>query len=91
MPPKIPEIMAPKVKSGAISTQATTRGRTSASNGSRPSTRMASTSCCIFIAPIEAVKALSERPASMMAVIRTPNSRSTAIPTSSTVNTEKPS
>ena len=51
---------------------------------------MASISCCIFIAPIEAVKALSDRPASMIAVISTPNSRNTAMPTSSTVKTEKP-
>ena len=90
IPPNRPDSMAAKVSSGAISTQAMTRGRTSTSNGSRPSTRIASISCCIFIEPIDAVKAESDRPASMIAVMSTPNSRSTATPTSSTVKTETP-
>ncbi len=47
-------------------------------------TCMASTSWFIFIAPSSAAKLEAERPARMMAVTSTPNSRSTAMPTSST-------
>ncbi len=51
---------------------------------------MASTSWFIFIAPISAAKDEAERPASSTAVITTANSRSTAMPISSTANTWAP-
>ena len=76
--------MATKVSSGIMVSMATKRGTTRASNGSTPMVCMASTSWFIFIAPISAAKDEAERPARMMAVTSTPNSRSTLMPTSST-------
>ena len=75
MPPTMPEIIATKVSIGSASSSAATRGSTSSSTGSRPSTRMASTSSFARIEPICAVNELAVRPATMMAVSSTPNSR----------------
>ena len=50
----------------------------------------ASTSSRIFIEPISAVMALPERPAIMIAVISTPSSRSTRMPTRSTTKMSAP-
>ena len=51
------------------------RGSTSTSTGSRPRVRIASISSLTCIVPIWAVNALPERPAMMIAVSSTPNSR----------------
>ena len=83
-PPDNPAAMAMKVSSGVIASMARKRGTTSAWKGSTPITRMASTSWFIRMAPISAAKEEAERPARMMQVTSTPNSRSTPMPTSST-------
>ena len=66
------------------------RGRTRLSKGSTPMTRMASISWVIFMTPISAAKLDAERPARMMAVMSTANSRRTLTPTSSTAKTDAP-
>ena len=79
-----------KASSGIEITSATMRGRTSHSTGLSPIVRMASTSWLTCMVPIWAVKALPERPATMMAVSRTPSSRNMPIPTASTVKVSAP-
>ena len=66
------------------------RGRTSHSIGFSPIVRMASTSWLTCMVPIWAVKALPERPATMMAVSSTPSSRNMPMPTASTVKVSAP-
>ena len=75
---------------GIIITEAITRGTTSASAGTTPIVRMASISSVIFIVPIWAAKAEPERPATMIAVIRMPNSRSVSRPMRLMVNISAP-
>ena len=74
-------MLAKKVSSGSAIMSATMRGSTSTSSGSIPRVRMASTSSFTCMVPICAVKALPERPATTMAVMSTPISRSTEMPT----------
>ena len=90
MPPSRPATIAMKVSSGSITSNASTRGITSRSTGSRPSTRIASTSSRLTIMPICAVNALAVRPASRIAVSSTPNSRRKAALTSSTTKMVAP-
>jgi hypothetical protein len=66
------------------------RGRTSISIGSIPMTLSASISSRTFITPISAAKAEPERPATMIAVISTPISRSTDTATRLTVKSSPP-
>ena len=66
------------------------RGMTSHSIGFSPIVRMASTSWLTCMVPIWAVKALPERPATMMAVSSTPSSRNMPMPTASTVKVSAP-
>ncbi len=61
-----------KASSGMEITSAMMRGMTSHSIGLSPIVRMASTSWFTCMVPIWAVKALPERPATMMAVSSTP-------------------
>ena len=75
MPPTMPDTIATKVSIGSAISSAYTRGSTSSSTGSRPSTRIASTSSLARIEPICAVNELAVRPATMIAVSSTPNSR----------------
>mmetsp|Transcript_29380 Transcript_29380/g.57331 ORF Transcript_29380/g.57331 Transcript_29380/m.57331 type:complete len:217 (+) Transcript_29380:924-1574(+) len=89
-PPNRPNRLATKPKSGNMINSASTRGTTSTRTGSRPSVCIASISCCTFIEPTEAVKADPERPATMIAVSKMPNSRSTEMPISSTTKTSAP-
>jgi len=56
------------------------RGRTSASTGETPIVRIASISSVIFIVPSWAAKAEPERPATMIAVINVPSSRTVIRP-----------
>ena len=56
------------------------RGMTSASIGETPIVRMASISSVIFIVPSCAAKAEPERPATMIAVISVPSSRTVIRP-----------
>ena len=56
------------------------RGTTSASTGETPMVRMASISSVIFIVPSCAAKAEPERPATMIAVISVPSSRTVIRP-----------
>ena len=72
--------IAQKASSGIIRIAAIIRGRTSASIGDTPIVRMASISSVIFIVPIWAAKAEPERPATMIAVISTPSSRTVIRP-----------
>ena len=72
--------IAQKASSGIITTAAMTRGRTSASIGETPIVRIASISSVIFIVPICAAKAEPERPATMIAVISVPSSRTVIRP-----------
>ena len=81
---------ARKVSSGSATTSASMRGRTSTSIGSSAITSKASISSRIFIAPSSAVIAEPERPAIMIEVSSTPSSRSTRMPTRSTVNGDAP-
>ena len=74
-PPSSAMMIAQKPSSGIISTVDITRGRTSASIGETPIVRIASISSVSFIEPIWAAKAEPERPATMIAVISTPSSR----------------
>ena len=64
-----------KASSGSDKDSAMMRGSTSHSIGFSPIVRMASTSRLTCIVPIWAVKALPERPATMIAVSSTPSSR----------------
>ena len=73
-------MIAQKASSGIIRIAAIMRGRTSASIGDTPIVRMASISSVIFIVPICAAKAEPERPATMIAVISTPSSRTVIRP-----------
>ncbi|MND90373.1 hypothetical protein D3C80_824530 [compost metagenome] len=84
-PPIMPQSMATKVSNGSAISNASTRGTTSNSTGSRPRVRMASISSLAFIEPICAVKALAVRPAIRIAVSSTPNSRRNENATRSTV------
>ena len=61
-------------------TDAIRRGMTSASIGETPMVRIASISSVIFIVPICAAKAEPERPATMIAVISVPSSRTVIRP-----------
>ena len=63
-----------------MTTAASMRGMTSASIGDTPMVRMASISSVIFIVPICAAKAEPERPATMIAVISVPSSRTVMRP-----------
>ena len=83
-------MLAKKVSSGRVIISASMRGTTSMSTGSRPSVRIASTSSLMVMAPISAVKALPDRPATMIAVSRIPISRSTPTPTRLTVKISAP-
>ena len=69
---------------------AISRGTTSRGIGSRPMTLRASISSRAFITPISAVNAEPERPATMMAVISTPISRTTETATRSMVRSSAP-
>ena len=89
-PPASPAMSAISARIGIISTSASTRGTISASSGLMSSTRMASTSSRIFIAPMAAVMAAPERPATTMAVSSTASSRSTEMATRSTVKISAP-
>ena len=81
MPPPSSDIsIAQKASSGIITTAAIMRGMTSASIGDTPIVRMASISSVIFIVPICAAKAEPERPATMIAVISMPSSRTVIRP-----------
>ena len=71
-------------------TAAIMRGSTSASIGETPIVRIASISSVSFIVPICAAKAEPDRPATMIAVISTPSSRSVRRPTRLIVNTSAP-
>ena len=82
--------LAMTVRSGNANTSPMTRGMTRTSTGLRPMTRIASTSSRMRMAPISAVKADPERPATMMAEIRTPISRNTRIATRSIAKTSAP-
>ena len=73
-------MIAQKPSSGIISTDAIMRGSTNASIGETPIVRMASISSVIFIVPSCAAKAEPERPATMIAVISTPSSRTVIRP-----------
>ena len=90
MPPPSAAKLAMMVRQGSAITSATSRGKTSTPIGLRPMTVSASTSSRIFIEPISAVIALPERPAIMIAVISTPSSRSTRMPTRSTTKMSAP-
>ena len=79
-PPITASIAAKKPSSGIISTAARIRGITSASIGETPIVRIASISSVSFIVPSCAAKAEPERPATMIAVISTPSSRSASRP-----------
>ena len=63
-----------------MTTAAIMRGMTSASIGDTPMVRMASISSVSFIVPSWAAKALPERPATMIAVISVPSSRTVIRP-----------
>ena len=75
---------------GSATTSATTRGNASTSIGSSPMVRKASISSRIFIEPSSAVKALPDRPATMIATISTPSSRKTSTPTRLTTYSSAP-
>ena len=79
-----------KASNGIDSTSAMMRGSTSHSIGFSPMVRMASISWLTCMVPIWAVKALPERPATMIAVNSTPSSRNMPIPTASTVKVSAP-
>ena len=79
-PPSSDMIIAQKASSGIMTTAAIMRGMTSASIGDTPMVRIASISSVIFIVPICAAKAEPERPATMIAVISTPSSRTVIRP-----------
>ena len=79
-PPSSAVMIAQKPSSGIIRIDAIMRGRTSASIGDTPIVRIASISSVIFIVPICAAKAEPERPATMIAVISTPSSRTVIRP-----------
>ena len=81
---------AKNVSSGRVMTRPISRGTTSISIGSRPITLSASISSRAFITPISAVNAEPERPATMMAVISTPISRSTDTATRLMVKSSPP-
>ena len=81
MPPPRSDIsMAQKASSGIMTTAAISRGMTSASIGDTPMVRMASISSVIFIVPSCAAKAEPDRPATMIAVIKVPSSRTVIRP-----------
>ena len=67
-----------------------TRGSTSTSTAFMPSVSSASISSLTFIVPIWAVKAEPERPATMIAAMRTPSSRRIETASRLTVNTSAP-
>ena len=90
MPPPSAAKLARIDRHGSATTSATSRGNTSTPTGLSPITVSASTSSRIFIEPISAVMALPERPAIMIAVISTPSSRSTRMPTRSTTKMSAP-
>ena len=79
-PPSSDMTIAQKASSGIITIAAIIRGITSASIGDTPMVRMASISSVIFIVPICAAKAEPERPATMIAVISVPSSRTVIRP-----------
>ena len=69
---------------------ATKRGMTSSWIGLNPSALIASISSLTFMVPICAVKALPDRPATMIAVIRMPISRRNETPSRLTVKISAP-
>ena len=73
-----------------MTTTASVRGITSASIGETPIVRIASISSVSFIVPSCAAKAEPDRPATMIAVINTPNSRNVRRPTRLMVNISMP-
>src|SRR5438477_2230051 len=75
-PPSKPMMSEKNVSSGSVMTSPINRGTTSNSMGSMPITLSASISSRAFMTPISAVNAEPERPATMIAVISTPISRS---------------
>ncbi len=79
-PPTSAVSIAQKASNGIMMTAETRRGMTSASIGETPIVRIASISSVIFIVPIWAAKAEPERPATMMAVIKVPSSRTVIRP-----------
>ena len=81
---------ANSVKRGVISSAAMTRVVTRKRTGSRPIVVSASTSWLTFIVPISAANAAPERPASRMAVISGPSSRSIARPIRSATKISAP-
>ena len=81
---------AKNVSSGSAMMSPMRRGTTSTSIGSIPMTFSASISSRTFITPISAAKAEPERPATMIAVISTPISRSTETATRLMVNVSAP-
>src|SRR5262245_49816315 len=89
-PPARPIASASTVSAGSAMMRPRMRGITSTSTGSMPIARSASTSSFSFIAPISAANALPERPATMIAVSRTPSSRSTDTVTRSTTKISPP-
>ena len=68
-----------------MTTLASMRGMTNASIGDTPIVRIASISSVIFIVPSCAAKAEPERPATMIAVISVPSSRTVSRPIRLTV------
>ena len=81
MPPPSSDMMiAQKPSSGIITMADIRRGSTSASIGETPIVRIASISSVIFIVPIWAANAEPDRPATMIAVISTPSSRTVMRP-----------
>ena len=89
-PPSRPIRSANSVSSGVISSAAMIRGATRKRTGSRPIVVSASTSSLTFIVPISAANAAPERPASRIAVISGPSSRSIASPTRSATKISAP-
>ena len=79
-PPIRANNIAQKDSSGIITTAEMIRGSTSASTGDTPIVRIASISSVIFIVPIWAAKAEPDRPATMIAVISVPSSRTVIRP-----------
>jgi hypothetical protein len=89
-PPNSAMMSATKASSGSAIISASRRGRTSTSNGSRPSVLSASISSLTFIMPISAVNALPDRPATTIAVRRMPISRRAEMARRSTVKISAP-
>src|SRR5208282_2119156 len=89
-PPSKPIMSEKNASSGRAITRAINRGTTRTCKGSMPITLSASISSRNFITPISAAKAEPERPATKIAVIKTPISRNTDTATRLTVKSSPP-